>query len=147
MTGEFAIAVHALVYLYHKDEVLSSEELAENICTNPARVRKIMAELKKKGLVQTKEGIRGGYHIADGAADATLGDICAALGEDVVKASWKSGSMDMDCMIASGMAGFMDTIYSDMDGLCKEYLKKITIKDVEKKVTGCPKRRSREMSG
>ena len=46
MTSEFAIAVHALVYLNHKGETVSSEALAENICTNPARVRKVMAKLK-----------------------------------------------------------------------------------------------------
>ena len=58
MTSEFTIAVHGLVYLHHKNTVLSSEELAENICTNPARVRKVMAKLKKKNLVETKEGIK-----------------------------------------------------------------------------------------
>ena len=61
MTGEFAIAVHALVYLNHKKEVLSSDELAANVCTNPARVRKVMAKLKKAGLLSTKEGAEGGY--------------------------------------------------------------------------------------
>ena len=55
MTSEFAIAVHALVYLHHKNAVLSSEELAENICTNSARVRKVMAKLKKKDLIGKKK--------------------------------------------------------------------------------------------
>ena len=39
MTAEFALAVHGLVYLYHRGEMVTSEELAQNICTNPARVR------------------------------------------------------------------------------------------------------------
>ena len=59
MTSEFAIAVHALVYLNHKGETVSSEALAENICTNPARVRKVMAKLKKAGLVATRRGSTG----------------------------------------------------------------------------------------
>ena len=66
MTSEFSIAAHALVYLYHKDTTLSSEQLAENICTNPARVRKVMAQLKRAGLVATKEGIDGGYLLRGG---------------------------------------------------------------------------------
>ena len=60
MTSEFAIAVHALVYLNHKQETLASEELAKNVCTNPARIRKVMAKLKKKDLIATKEGQNGG---------------------------------------------------------------------------------------
>ena len=47
MTAEFTVAVHALVYLHHRGGWLSSEELAQNVCTNPARIRKIMAKLKK----------------------------------------------------------------------------------------------------
>ena len=47
MTSEFSIAVHALVFLNHKGTVYSSEGLAENICTNAARIRKIMVKLKK----------------------------------------------------------------------------------------------------
>ena len=72
MTSEFAIAVHALVYLNHKGETVSSEALAENICTNPARVRKVMAKLKKAGLVATKEGVDGGYHFIKAPAEVTL---------------------------------------------------------------------------
>ena len=52
MDSIFSLAVHALVYLNHKDCTLSSEALAENICTNPARVRKVMAQLKKAGETQ-----------------------------------------------------------------------------------------------
>ena len=61
MTAEFTVAVHALVYLHHKNTVLSSEELAQNVCTNPARIRKVMAKLKKAGLVLAREGrVQGG---------------------------------------------------------------------------------------
>ena len=49
MTSEFGMAVHALTFLNHKGEMVSSEVLAENICTNPARVRKVMAKLKRAG--------------------------------------------------------------------------------------------------
>ena len=37
MTSEFGIAVHAMVFLHHKGDMVSSEVLAENICTNPAQ--------------------------------------------------------------------------------------------------------------
>ena len=61
MTSEFTIAVHALVFLNHKAQVYSSEGLADNVCTNAARIRKVMAKLKKADLVKTKEGVDGGY--------------------------------------------------------------------------------------
>lgn len=55
MTSEFTIAVHALVFLNHKGTVFSSEGLAANVCTNAARIRKVMAKLKKADLVKTRE--------------------------------------------------------------------------------------------
>ena len=76
MTSDYCVAVHALVYLNHKAKVLSSEELAENICTNPARVRKVMAKLKKAGFVKTKEGSEGGYLFDQDADQVTLDQIC-----------------------------------------------------------------------
>ena len=67
MNSDFCVAVHALVYLNRRGCVLSSEELARNICTNPARVRKVLARMKKDGLVETKEGSSGGgYRFAKG---------------------------------------------------------------------------------
>ena len=42
MNSEFIIAVHALVFLYHKQEVVASDVLAENVCTNPVCIRKVM---------------------------------------------------------------------------------------------------------
>ena len=39
---------------------------------NPARVRKVMAKLKKAGLVATKEGVDGGYHFIKAPAEVTL---------------------------------------------------------------------------
>ena len=56
MTSEFTIAVHALVFLSHKGTYYSSEGLADNVCTNAARIRKVMAKLKKADLIKTKEG-------------------------------------------------------------------------------------------
>ena len=65
MNSDFTLAVHALVFLNHKAEVLSSETLAQNICTNPARVRRVMSRLAKAGLVETREGRKeGGYQFS-----------------------------------------------------------------------------------
>ena len=103
MTGEFAVGVHALVFLNHKKTVVSSEMVAENVCTNPARVRKILASLKKAGLVSTKEGLDGGYQFSADASKVNLCMIADALGVAFVSSSWKSGNLEKNCLIASGI--------------------------------------------
>ena len=101
MTSEFTIAVHALVYLNHKAQLLSSEALAKNICTNPARVRKIMTKLKKAGFVSTKEGAEGGYRMLKAPQELSLLAVADAVEAKFVTASWHSGDTDMDCLAVS----------------------------------------------
>ena len=46
MNSEFTIAVHSLVLLaYLPERMASSETIAENVQTNPARIRKVMGVL------------------------------------------------------------------------------------------------------
>ena len=134
MNSEFAICVHALVYLDQKAACLSSEELAENICTNAARIRKVLGKLKKAGILSTKEGIGGGYQVEKDIRDITLGDLCKILDVEPVKATWKSGSLDMECMVASGMSTVMDDIYGKMNELCGDYLNTISVFDISHKI-------------
>ena len=130
MNSEFCIAVHGLVFLNLKNRCLSSEVLAENICTNPARVRKVMAKLKKAGLLSTKEGIDGGYTLEKAAEQITLEQVSTALQVEFVSSHWRSGGQDKDCMVASGMADVMDHLYTELDALCHKRLERITIADV-----------------
>ncbi len=128
------VAVHALVFLDHHDYKVSSEELAENICTNPARVRKIMAKLCKAGLAQGHAGVVGGYEIARDGYQVTLLEVFDAVGNKIIKQPWRSGDEDMDCQISSGMAKAMDTIFDGMNGECRDYLAGLTIGSVEEEL-------------
>lgn len=78
MNGDHSLAVHALVYLDHRATHLPSQILAENICTNAARVRKVMRPLASAGLIATKEGAEGGYALARPAAEITLRAVAEA---------------------------------------------------------------------
>ncbi len=134
MTSEFAVAVHGLVYLDQRKITTSSEELASNVCTNPARVRKVMAKLKKAGIIATKEGLEGGYHLIGDPDTISLKQISDALDVAFVSSSWKSGDENNPCMVASGMAGVMDEIYGELNELCRERMERITIKDIHEKL-------------
>lgn len=136
MTSDFCVAVHALVYLNHKAKVLSSEELAANICTNPARVRKVMAKLKKAGLLRTREGSEGGYLFTAAAGEVSLAAIAGVLDIRFVDTAWRSGDTDMKCLVASGMAGLMDEIFADLNEQCRQRLEHVTIDTLDQRIFG-----------
>jgi len=131
MTAEFLVAVHAAVYLGHKGGSCSSEEIAQNVCTNPARVRKVLSKLERAGLTTGKNGYLGGYSLAADPAKITLADILDALDETLVAPRWRSGSLDMDCRIASGMAAVMDEVLRDVNRSGRETLRGITVRELE----------------
>lgn len=134
MNGDFALAVHALVFLNHRGATLSSETVADNVCTNPARVRKVMALLKRAGLVSTKEGAEGGYSFELDAETVSLRRVADAVGAEFVSASWRPGQLDAECMISSGMAGILDGIYSDLDALCRQRLETVSIAAIDRRI-------------
>ena len=115
MDSSFNLAIHALVCLSHSGRSLSSEALAENICTNPTRVRRVLAGLKK----------------AVAPASLTLRQVAEAVNARFVDCAWHSGDIDRDCAICSGMAGVMDALYRQMNEQCAAYLSRITITDIE----------------
>ena len=68
------------------------------------------------------------------SADASKVNLCMiadALGVAFVSSSWKSGNLEKNCLIASGMAGLLDGLYQQLDQKCREELKHITIADLE----------------
>ncbi len=134
MNGEFCVAVHALVYLHHKDAALSSEALAENICTNPARVRKVLSRLKKAGLVTAREGDGGGYQFCGDADAMTLLQVADALESRCVDLRWRSGSVDMECLVASGMGDAMEALVENLNEQCRMELAKRTIGALEQEL-------------
>lgn len=132
MNSTLIVAIHAMVFLHHKGVTVSSEALAENICTHPARVRQVMAKLKKAGLVEACEGgFKGGYAYQK-TKQVTLGQIAQALDAKFAETSWRSGDAEMDCQVASGMAGYIDGLYAEINKRCREYLDTITVADVER---------------
>ena len=136
MNSDFIVAVHALTFLNHKGEIVSSEALAKNICTNPARVRKVMAPLKRAGLVETREGNEGGYRFAADPVGTDLASIAEALGVRFVEARWHSGDADKECLVASGMGGIMDGIFAELDECCRERLKQVTVASIDDRIFG-----------
>ena len=134
MNSDFCVAVHGLVFLKHKGCTISSEELAENICTNPARVRKIMAGLKRAGLVETKEGNEGGYRFVGDPAALTLDQVARAQEVRFVSTNWRGVGVDQPCLEASGMAEVMDGLLEELDQGCRSRLSEISLAELDSRL-------------
>ncbi|OXM14199.1 RrF2 family transcriptional regulator [Paenibacillus herberti] len=138
MNSEFTIAVHSLVYLaYVPERSASSEAIAENVCTNPARVRKVMGFLKRSGYVATREGSGGGYRLTAEPANVTLKDIYETIARGSLMPNWCSGDPDCECVVGSNMQEVMNGIFCGAEQRLEEYFEGLTIASVLSRIHRC----------
>ena len=131
MKGEFIIAVHVLAYLAnHLQRNISSEELSKSACTNSARIRKVMGELRKAGLVETRAGSEGGYLLKVPQEKITLLRVLDAVGAQVVKPGWRIDHPYKACLISTGMGAVMDGLAAELDASCRQRLEQLTVLDI-----------------
>lgn len=135
VNSDFSVAMHALVLLAHRGQALSSEVIAENVCTNRVRVRKVMAPLVRAGIAIAREGADGGYALARPGDRITLREVAEALDAHFVATGWKTGDVDCDCVVSSGMGAVLDALYDQLDEDCLGRLAGITVARVERELT------------
>ncbi len=140
MNSEFIIAVHSLVLLAHRpDGMASSEEIANNVCTNPVRVRKVMSCLRKNGFVDTREGSGGGYRLSREPGNMTLADVYRSLAAGSLAPKWCSGDPESDCLVGSNMSEVMNGVFCGADQQLEQYFESITIGQMLSQLTAMAK--------
>lgn len=139
--SEFVVAVHSLVYLGHSQNSFTSEELAENVCTNPARIRRIMAKCKKAKLIDTKRGVNGGYFLPHRLEDITLKEVYLAVNIPLVQQNWLSGDSDASCLVSSGMSEVMEGLFDQLNQSAVKQLSHISLKQMENQLIDLNTRR------
>jgi Rrf2 family protein len=138
VNSEFTIAVHSLVFLASlPDHMASSELIAKNVSTHPARIRKIMSCLRKNGFVKTKEGIGGGYILNCNPQETTLAQIYRMVSYGTLKPHWCTGDPEQTCLISSNIQVVMDQIFIEAEVYFEKYLNQITISSVLEKIKQC----------
>jgi Rrf2 family protein len=83
---QFSLAVHVLTLLGSQDgRLTSSDFLAGSAGTSPEHVRRVLAPLRRAGLVHSKPGPSGGWQLDQAGCDTTLGEVWRAVhGDDGV---------------------------------------------------------------
>ena len=149
MNSEFTIAVHSLVFLAHlPDHMATSEEIAANVSTHSARIRKVMGFLRKAGYVSTKEGIGGGFILSCNPDEVTLGEIYRLTCQGSLKPSWCSGDENKPCVISSKMDILMGKVFIDAEKQMEIYFDGHTIGSMLEQIRAfeCPQSNKEQLS-
>ncbi|MCS4275959.1 DNA-binding IscR family transcriptional regulator [Mycetocola sp. BIGb0189] len=129
--SKLTIAIHALVWAALNERQGStystSEEIANSIKTNPVVVRRMMSDLTKAGLIESRRG--AGWRLNKPADTMTLWDINLALGPEETFALHRH-EPSATCPVARGIRPALKPTYARVDEAVRQELARTTLADV-----------------
>ena len=115
MNSRFSLAVHVLCLLATtSEERLTSEYIATSIGTNAVVIRRLLAKLRRFGLVTSKSAGGGGWMLAHPATDITLDRVRQAMAEGEAAKIHKN-SPHPACPVGKGVRQTLIDLYHQAD--------------------------------
>ncbi len=131
--SRLTIATHALAWMAGNEHMgadwTTSEQMANSVRTNPVVIRRLMAQLEKGGLVESRRGPGAGSRLAHAPAEITLRQIDEALGPDATFAMHRNEPSPI-CPIAQGIRPALAPVYARVDEAVRRELARTTLADV-----------------
>jgi Rrf2 family protein len=132
----FPVSVHIMVSLaYHQNELMSSDQLAKVLKTNPTFIRKLVSRLVEAGLIESFRGKGGGIRISKDPADISLKDIYLASLEEKQMLCTPKKPITKACPVSCSMTEILCGIVNGIEINTHAYLEKMNLNDLLKKVT------------
>ncbi|MBO3734320.1 Rrf2 family transcriptional regulator [Glycomyces niveus] len=126
-------AVHALAWMALASrrgrEVMTSEEIAASLATNPVIVRRSLGELRAAGLVVSRRGAGAGWSLTREPAAITVLEVHEALGAEPLFAL-HPGTPNLECPVGQGIRPVLTEVYAAADAAVRRELAGHTIADV-----------------
>jgi Rrf2 family protein len=130
----FTVAIHVLCLLAAKrSQPLTSEFIAGSVNTNPVVIRRILAVLRRAGLVKSHPGVSGGWELVARPEQITLGALYQVVRPGTVFAM-HSRQPNVLCPIGRNIQRGLGAHYQKAQAALEAELDRSTIADVVKDV-------------
>ena len=134
MTSRFTVAVHMLGLIAwserHRGEPATSEQMARSVNTNPVVVRRLMGDLRRAGLVETKRGAGGGVRLLRAPERITLRDAYEAVEHGEALFAPHPNPPNASCPIGAHIEGYLHEVFGDAEEALKRKLGAITVAEM-----------------
>ena len=118
-------ALEALLYisLQKEEEYVSIQSVAESAKISPSYLEQLFFQLRKKGFLSSRRGVKGGFYLARNAQDITVGDVYRAMETNTVPVSCVinntvcENASNESCASRLLWIGLYETAYEKMDGI------------------------------
>lgn len=130
----FASAIHILAALaYRAPDLVSSEELALGLQTNPGLVRRLMSRLSSAGLIKTTKGKNGGSTLNKPLEEITISAVYEAVKDPPLFATFDKEPF-AGCEVSCNMGEVLTGLFGELEAGLVNSMQKVTLRDVVNQV-------------
>ena len=131
--SRMTIAVHALAWMAlaqrRGQAVLTSDQVAASVNTNPVIIRRSLGDLGRAGLVHVRHGAGAGWSLARPPEEITLLDVYDAVGQESPFGLHHT-EPNLECPVGKGIRPTLSVIYEGVEQALRRELDRTSIADV-----------------
>jgi Rrf2 family protein len=134
--SRMTIAVHALAWLALAQrqgyDLLTSDQVAASVNTNPVIIRRSLGDLRRAGLVHVRHGAGAGWGLARAAEQITLLDVYDAVGQEQPFGLHHT-EPNLQCPVGKGIRPALGQVYGQIEQVMRRELALVSVADVLRK--------------
>jgi Rrf2 family protein len=131
--SRMTIAVHALAWMAlaqrQGDEVLTSNQVAGSVNTNPVIIRRCLGDLRRAGLVSVRHGAGAGWSLARAPEQITLLEVYEAVGSEPPFGLHHT-EPNLQCPVGRGIRPALGRVYGQIEQAVRCELALVSVADV-----------------
>lgn len=131
--SRLTVAVHALAWMALAKRkgraVLTSEQIAASVNTNPVIIRRCLGDLRRAGLVGVRRGAGAGWSLARAAEEITLLEVHDAVGQEP-PFGLHHAEPNLECPVGRGIRPALSQLYGEIDKAMRRELALVSVADV-----------------
>ena len=134
MDTRFSSAIHILIMIAGSEQPLTSEAIANSVGTNPSYIRKVTGLLKKKGILDSRQGIHG-FSLLIPPEDLSLYTIYQAINEsDEFHVFDLHQNPNDECIVGRHIRPVLNETFREVEEKAERQLKQTTLADCMEKM-------------
>ncbi len=130
--SHFTVALHIVTWMAlasQQQDIMTSDQIAESVNTNPVFIRRILGLLNKAHLVTVQRGAGAGWTLARPPERISLLEVYQAV-EQQPLFELHHTLPNQDCPVGRGIQPALKRFYSDAEAAMKQQFAQVTVADV-----------------
>ncbi|GGR07957.1 Rrf2 family transcriptional regulator [Streptomyces netropsis] len=131
--SRLTVAVHVLVWMAlvrgRGRDVVTSEQIADSVNTNPVVIRRCLGELRRAGLVDVRHGAGAGWRLIREPESIPLSEVRRAVETEPLFGLHR-GEPNQRCPIGAGIRPALEQVYGEVEEAARRALESTSIADV-----------------